>query len=290
MIGAGVVLDRLFDLDLPTLSKLNFYVLVPALVFINTVNTELPPTQILNLLYFGIIYNLVIFVVAFGVFSISILKEKRTTLTLGTWLSNIGNYGIPLITFAFGEYVDFGTYIAILSIMIMLQCLLTFTLGIVYIQKGFKTFKEVLKDLIKIPIIYAILFAFILRGFNIQLIAQIEVPLNYLGDALVPIALITLGIQLSRSELKKDLVPISILCAIRLIIGPIIAFFILLIPFGFTGEINSVLILLCGTPVAVNVYLLSLEYKKNVELASQLIFWSTLLSSVTIPVLLLILI
>ena len=34
IIGVGWLLDRKFQLDLPTLSKLNFYVFVPALMFV----------------------------------------------------------------------------------------------------------------------------------------------------------------------------------------------------------------------------------------------------------------
>ena len=41
LIGVGVLIDRAFKPDLPTLSKLNFYVFVPALVFVRLIDSQL---------------------------------------------------------------------------------------------------------------------------------------------------------------------------------------------------------------------------------------------------------
>lgn len=284
IIGIGVLLDKSFELDLSTLSKLSFYVFVPALIFLKIVESELPGDQMISVLIFGLVYNIVIFSVAFGIFSIPALREKREILTIGTWLSNIGNYGIPLITFIFGTYID------VVALMIMLQILLTFTFGLWFIQKGTKTLKDNLKQFMKNPIIYTIIVAFLIRGIKFQLPSQITDVLNYLGNSLVPVVLLTLGIQLSRTKLIKDFIPVVILIMMRLCIAPFLAFLIIsVIPFGFTDDIKTLLIILAGTPVAVNVMMLALEYERNAEFASQIVFWTTLLSSVSISVLLLIL-
>ena len=41
-----------------------------------------------------------------------------------------------------------------------------------------------------------------------------------------------------------------------------------------------------GLPVAVNVFILSAEYRRDEELASQMVFWTTILSAITLSVLL----
>lgn len=47
MIGAGVALDRAFKLDAATLSKLNFHLFVPVLLFVKIVDLKLETTAIL---------------------------------------------------------------------------------------------------------------------------------------------------------------------------------------------------------------------------------------------------
>jgi len=51
-------------------------------------------------------------------------------------------------------------------------------------------------------------------------------------------------------------------------------------------KISLLLIPSSGLPIAVNVYLLSVEYKNEPELASQMVFWTTLVSTFTIPAIL----
>ena len=55
---------------------------------------------------------------------------------------------------------------------------------------------------------------------------------------------------------------------------------------GFGPDVSSLLIVAAGLPVAVNVYILSAQYQQDEELASQAVFWTTLLSGVTISILL----
>ncbi len=43
LIGAGILADRAFKIDLPTLTRLCFNVLLPALVFIKTLDAGLSP-------------------------------------------------------------------------------------------------------------------------------------------------------------------------------------------------------------------------------------------------------
>jgi malate permease and related proteins len=43
LIGVGVLVDRLLKIDLPTLSKLTFYLFLPAIIFVNLVESEIAP-------------------------------------------------------------------------------------------------------------------------------------------------------------------------------------------------------------------------------------------------------
>jgi hypothetical protein len=133
--------------------------------------------------------------------------------------------------------------------------------------------------------IYAIAIALILRALNLQPPPQIQIPLDHLAGGLVPIALLTLGAQLSRNQRQGQALPIAAVSGMRLVASPLLAAALLPL-FGFGASVGPVLIAAAGMPVAMNVYILAAEYDRDANLSSQLVFWTTLISAVTLSVIL----
>ena len=276
IIGVGVVLDRCFTIDLPTLSKLNFYVFVPALVMVKLLDADLPADTMLKVGGFGIAHVVILFAISLGAYSWGSLKAKRAVLSLATMFYNTGNYGFPFVILAFGD-----EYVGIIAILLMTQNLLNFTLGI-WILEGSKASNG---SLLKIPILYVLAIALAMRALGLDLVPSVKQPLTYLGNGLIPIALLTLGVQLSRCKISREIVPLSVLTVIRLVVSPVIGWG-LVTALGIEGVTGAVLIASAGLPVAVNVFILAAEYNRDAELASQGVFWTTLLSPVTLAVVL----
>ena len=281
IIGIGVVFDIAFKPDARTLSKLNFYLFVPAIVFISMLDAAVPASSLLVLIVFNVIHFVIITSIAFASFSLKWFKEKRNVLTMGSGFYNAGNYGIPFTILAFG-----GGYLDIIAIIMVLQNLYMFTFGLWLLEREHKSIKEILIGFAKIPVIYALIGGMVLNLLNIDLIPQVKEPLTYIADGVIPLALLTLGMQLARVKLTKNSVHVVAMTIMRLIISPIIALVLVLI-FQIQGILASIMIVTSGLPVAVNTYILSLEYNQDADLASQGIFWSTLLSVASLSVLLL---
>ena len=94
---------------------------------------------------------------------------------------------------------------------------------------------------------------------------------------------------MARTKLKKNLLPVSGIALGRLVISPLIAFFLLRFFFHFSDTTSMVLTAIAGMPVAVNVFIISSEYnKEGSELASQAVFATTCLSIATLAMILLI--
>jgi len=280
IIGVGVLLDRRFTIDLPTLSKLNFYVFVPALVMVKLLDADLPADTMLKVGGFGIAHVVILFAISLAVYSWGPLRAKRAVLSLATMFYNTGNYGFPFVILAFGD-----EYVGVIAILLMTQNLLNFTLGI-WILEGSKAGNgSRLTGLLKIPVLYVLAIALAMRALGYDLVPQVKQPLTYLGNGLIPIALLTLGVQLSRCKISREIVPLSVLTVIRLVVSPVIGWG-LVTALGIEGVTGAVLIASAGLPVAVNVFILSAEYKRDAELASQCVFWTTLLSPVTLAVVL----
>ena len=284
IIGIGWALDRAFRLDLPTLSKLNFYVFVPALMFVMLLRDDLDLGQVARISLFTIAHLALLFAVAWSVFLHRGLRPKQTVMTLGVVLNNCGNYGIPLVMLAFkGRTAE--TAVGALVIIIMIQNLFTFTAGVWMMERQARGAGSVLKNMAKIPVVYVIILALLMRWQGWHLPEPLMAPVNHLADGLIAIALLTLGVQLSRARLTRALAPVATVTGMRLFLAPLLA--AALLPFfHFDNSIAAVMIVAAGFPVAVNLTILAAEYKQDEDLAAQSIFISTLLSALTLTVIL----
>jgi predicted permease len=282
LIGTGTLMDRVFRLDLRTLSKLNFYVFVPALAFVSLLQTEIGGDRMIRVALFAVVHVAALFLLCRLFIARWESTETNLVLLLGAMFFNCGNYGFPLVILAFGR-----EYLGIAAVVLLVQNLLSFTLGVWLFEKQSRGFLKTLFGLLRIPVIYAVSLPFVLRWLNRDVPGPLMESLGFLGDGLIPVALLTLGAQLSRSIGMKNILPISTVTGIRLIVSPLVAAGILLVPFfALSGTDRAILVAMAGLPVAVNVYILASQYEKGEELASQSVFWSTLLSAVTLSVLL----
>jgi predicted permease len=268
IIGAGSLMD--------------FYVFVPALAFVSLLKAEIAGATALQVAIFAVIHAFVLYFLCRLAVARWQSRETNMVLILGTMFFNCGNYGFPLVAIAFGE-----SYLSVAAVILMVQNLLSFTFGVWLFEKEARRGARVVIGLLKIPVVYAVSIPFLMRWLDVELIGPIQRSLDYLSDGLIPVALLTLGAQLSRSVGAKNILPILTLSGLRLAVSPLIAAGILLAPFfQFSGADTAVLVVMAGLPVAVNVYILASQYGKGEALASQSVFWTTLLSAVTVSILL----
>ena len=132
------------------------------------------------------------------------------------------------------------------------------------------------------PIVYLMPLAFILNYFRIDITGTPLWPaLVFTKNGLVPIALITLGVQLSRNEFSIKNVDVHIAVFTRLIVGPALAILGVHI-FGFTGVIAQTLLISYSVPTAVTIALVAAEYDNHPGFSSQEVMMSTIASALTL--------
>lgn len=276
-------MDRLFPIDVQTLSKFNFYLFLPAILFVALLKSELSPALFGTVAGFTITQLILLLGISWFLFNTKPFKNYRRVLTLGSVYYNGANYGLPLITLAYGE-----KSLSVMAIVLMVQNLTGFTLGIWLVGAEQQTWKGVVKGFLTVPSVYAILAALLLNVLNVQLPQPIEIPLHYLANALIPMALLMLGVQISRSRIVDHAKNVLAVSAVRLIISPLLAMALVAIWAALISPeiltIAPILITIAGVPVAVTVYAFSIEYHRNPNLASQLILWTTLISAFTITI------
>jgi len=278
LIGVGVLLDRAFKLDLTTLSRLNFYVFVPALVLVRLLDSRLDGDLIGLVVLFNLAHMALLLALCWLIFGWGELRRDRPLLTAAALFNNSGNYGIPFAQLAFG---DLG--VQVMALVLVFQNVTSFTLGLWLLGDEHARWRERLLSVLKAPVLYAVGAALLLNALHLELPAPIYFPLGQLANGLVPIALLTLGVQLSRVRLGGQIGALTAASAVRLIVAPLLALGLAWVwPGGPSEQVFPVLICAAALPVAVNVYILAMEYRRRPELASLIVFWSTLVSAVTL--------
>ncbi len=280
LIGAGVLFGRFARPDVRTLSHLNFYVFVPALVFAKVLASPLGLAAVARV--GAAVLALAIAMLFLGCLAcraVPVLRPHQRVVPLAGAFYNSGNFGIPLAQLAFG---DAG--VSVIAVILMVQNLASFTLGVCLFESQ-PGWRRLVLGLARTPVIIAIFLALALRWLDASLPRQLAVPLDHLANGLIPVALVTLGVQLSRSGRTRAWQPLALAAVLRLAIAPLLALGIVRLA-GLEGLTAQVVTVAAGFPTAVNVYILASHYDEQPELASRLVVVTTLLSAVTVSLLL----
>jgi Predicted permeases len=288
MIAVGFTMQRFFSLDIKTLSKLNFYVFSPSVIFNLLYTTDISASLIGQVLLFVILFmTLQAVAVELAVRLRGLEGGMRGAMRNSVLFYNSANYGIPLNQLAFSA----NPFTLSIQIIVMVtQSLLPNTYGIYSVNAHKMSFRSTLRTILSQPIIYVIPIAFLLHGFHVQLPQSIETPITYLSNAFIGTALVTLGVQLG--NMKWELNPIlikNVLLAngLRLIGGPALAALVVW-GLGFFLTIDhmmaAALIVSSSVPTSLSSVLLAVEFDNEPEFASQAVFLSTVLSIITVAV------
>jgi predicted permease len=120
--------------------------------------------------------------------------------------------------------------------------------------------------------------------WNIGLPITFRIPIEYLANAFISIALITLGAQLAQIELKTIFNKVIFTSTVgRLVIGPTLALGLILL-MGFDGVVAQSLFIASAFPTSRNSSTLALEYDVEANLAAQIVLFSTIMSCITVTI------
>lgn len=203
-----------------------------------------------------------------------LLKRDWRVLLAPTMYPNTGNMGLPVVLYAFGS-TGFVFGITVMVTVALFQ----FTLGSMLASRG-----TPLKTLVKTPTVYAILISLGLLLTDTDLPLWLQNSVDLISGFTVPLMLITLGVSLASIQVKnlKSGVGFSLLrTPLAVGIAWAIGYLLELPPLAL-----SILVLQMSMPVAVFNYLFAQKARREPEYTASLVFCSTLLSLVYLPILL----
>ena len=199
-------------------------------------------------------------------------KKEYSIATVAAIIGNTGNLGIPINIAIFGaESIPYTTIVNLVNVFVV------YTIGVFYYSRGSFDTKTSLKNIIKLPILWAATLAIILSVFEYRPSGIVLNTLMMGAYASMTMQLFLFGIYLYGTKIKdisKKL--LWWVLTLKFIILPSIAF-IILINLKLDSMIKGIIFIELIMPLAVaNVNLASL-YNSSPRVVTALVFLSSLL-------------
>ena len=282
IVGLGAALHRLRPLQLATLVSLTIYLLIPSYLFVRLMENQLTAGEILRI---GGVVLLPMIVVGLAVYAVLRWRQvSPSAISLAVVASvtfNAGNLGIPLAELAFGEAGG-----RVQAVVMMFVSLTTFLLGYTILSRGQGLgWSQAGVALLRLPYPYVLVLALALRGLHWGVPEPLMFTLHRIKDAMIPIALITLGAQLAEGGRWPRWRQVAPIMAVKLLAMPAVTA-VVVWNLGLWPWPGQQLVLASAAPTAVNALLLTMQVEGDAQQAADCVFWTTVASVVTMPLIL----
>ncbi|MEW6086331.1 MAG: AEC family transporter [Chloroflexota bacterium] len=279
--GAGFMLGKFLSVDSRTIGRVVFYIFAPMLVFDLLLQNDIKVNEAVSIVVFTVTMILVIgaLTLLLGL-SMKLERPALMAVLIATMFGNSGNYGLPLVSFAFGEdgLRYGGLYFVTTSILFN-------TAGILIASLGHANLKDAILGLLKVPTVYGVLLALLINGLNLEIPVAVSRTIDLAASGSIPLMIVLLGIELSRVQWSQELRGVGLSVSLRLLVAPILALALSQL-LGMQGAAWQAGVTQASMPAAVNNTILASEYKLDSSLVTAIVFIGTLLSPLTLTPLL----
>lgn len=295
IVFLGFYVGKRFDLDLPTLSRLSIYVLVPALIFDAMYRAQLNGSSVLGLsLAFFIAYG-VLYLLTLGISrALHLSRDLQKSLVAMATFPNSGNIGLPMAQLAFGV----AGYERAMVVFVA-SSVLMFGLGPAFLKGG--GLLQSLTFTLRLPLFWALAAGLGLRALEALFpplgefvrATKLDQGVHLLGQACIPVLLLSLGMQIAQSPLPWSgplgtarVLAFELLGSfLRLIAAPTLTYGVGLL-LRLSPLDLQVLVLQSAMSVAVNAFMMVREFGGDAKKTAGGVVLSTVLAFVTIPLVL----
>lgn len=205
-------------------------------------------------------------------------ENQIPVLRYGTIVSNAGFMGSPI---AQGLYGAQGLLYASIYLIPMRAVMWSFGVTCFTGAKG----KGVMKKILTHPCIVAVVLGMILMITQLQLPKGIEQTIRYAGNANTALSMIVIGNILAEVKASEILDKKAWwFCLVRLAMIPLLVLAGCKIA-GIDELVKQVSVVLAGMPAAATTAILAAKYGSDAHFAAKIVFLSTLLSMISVPLL-----
>lgn len=292
LIGLGYLAGRLQwirDAAVKDLSNLVFLLLIPALLFRTMSSVHFETLDLRPVVAY--------FVAALSLLAVSIawrgFNRGSVVLALAGTFSNMVMLGITMVELAYGKEAQ-----VTLLTLVSVHALILLTVGSIVLElavarearaggqraphvlaTAWSAFKGALIHPIPLPILSGLLFA----QTGLALPAVVDKPLQLLGSAFGPIALVLVGVTLARTPMAGHLRQALWVSVSKNLILPVLVG-LSAWAMGITGLPLTVMVVAAALPIGANVFLFSQRYRTAEDMVTASVAVSTVLALGTLTV------
>jgi len=265
-----------------TLSKLAYYILVPAFIFTIFSKAEVQVELAVRMALYSIVVTLGAVGMAYAIARIlGAGPQLVAAYVLVAGFGNVGNFGLPVVEFKVGSA---GMLPA--SIYFLTGSTFGFLIGVMAAtwRSGGARWKAAWAAF-STPGVIAVVPAFLVNWLEIPIPTFVDRATVLMAGALIPLMLLTLGVQLAgmgRPRIDRHVVASSL---VRLLVTPALAMALAGI-FAITGVERNVGIIQAAMPAAVLTSLIALEHDLIPDFVTTVVLFSTIASAVTLTIVL----
>ncbi|AWJ88860.1 transporter [Azospirillum baldaniorum] len=274
------------------LNKFVYWMALPPVLFLGTAKRSL--SEIFNGPFIGAFLGSMLAVYALGALLGWLIHRERTQIQcmqgLNACFSNTGYMGIPLFLAAFGPDRLAPAILATVIMSAIMVGIAVIWLEFANSQGGGigKALRDVGRALVKNPLIIStalgLAWSVFLSGVPVP--RPIAIYCDLMGASAGPCALFAIGLFLATQSLKANLLEVGWISALKLVVQPALAWFLIQTLFPLDPFWAGSAIILAGLPTGALTFVVASQYRIYVERTSAAILMSTIASVVTLSFLL----
>jgi len=282
LVLLGYVAGPRLNLEARTLSRAAYFIFAPAFIFNVISQASVPLAAVVRMTGYAFLVHLACVAVGFAVAR----GLGRSWEIVGAYMliavfGNVGNFGLSMVEFRLGNEAMVAATIYFLAILVI-----AFVIGVAAASwiRGSGGVGAIL-SVFKTPALLALWPALLFTATDLEVPIVLSRITGLLGNAMIPVMLVTLGVQLCEVDKLEINLDVVLASGVRLLAGPILAT-ILVVPFGLTGFERDVGILQSSMPAAVLCSIIAIEYDLVPEFVTTTVLFSTIASLFTLTVVL----
>lgn len=261
-----------------TLTIVSIYLLQPFLTIWGLTRKPFDYSSLtLPLSYLALTFLALGIVLFFGYLRFSDPRD-RSLLSMNATVGNTGNIGLPIVLAIYGEEALYHA-----SLIAIANTFFVYIIGVYFYSRGQFSLKESLLNIVKLPIIWAAIFALLWSMGGVAIPSAFDHPLKMGAYAALVLQLILLGTYLCAIH-AKEINPALLSWSVggKLLFVPLLSLLLIpLLPFSILTK--TVLFLQLCVPMAVNNVSLAALYDCKPEQVAAAVFVSSLLFAALLP-------
>ena len=275
--SAGFALARWLNTSATTLTHVVFYALLPCFAFRLLISTVATGRQFGKMVVLALLVMLAMALIgALLSLALRLNRAESTVFLLVVMFSNGGNYGLPVVSFAFGEEaLSYGT------VFFLTGSVLTNTVGAFLAAAGRRSLRDAAMSVLKMPALYGIAAAMLVLATGARVPTALLRPVTMLSDAALPLMILVLGMRLERAGSPQRPALVAAAVCVSLLLAPLVALWLTSL-LDVSGSARQAVVVLSSMPVAVATTILALEFDASPDFVTSAVFFSTLLSPLTL--------